>query len=104
MSWIALDDVVGAFLFALTNERLHGPVNAVAPKPVRNSEFVRALGKALHRPAFFPVPAFVVRTLFGEMGDSLLLASERVRPARLEAAGYSYRHPELAGALQATLK
>ncbi len=104
MSWIALDDVVGAFLFALTNEKLHGPVNAVAPKPVRNSEFVRALGKALHRPAFFPVPAFVVRTLFGEMGDSLLLASERVRPARLEAAGYSYRHPELAVALQATLK
>src|ERR1019366_4950382 len=72
MSWITLDDVVGAFLFALDNEDLHGPVNAVAPQAVRNSEFVRALGQALHRPAFFPLPAFVVRTMFGEMGDALL--------------------------------
>jgi uncharacterized protein (TIGR01777 family) len=104
MSWIALDDVVGAFLFALTNEGLHGPVNAVAPQPVRNSEFVRVLGNSLHRPAFFPLPAFVVRTVFGEMGEALLLGSARVRPVKLEAAGYKYRHPELSEALQATLR
>ena len=103
MSWIALDDVVGAFLFALTNEKLHGPVNAVAPQPVRNVEFVRALGKALHRPAFFPLPAFVVRTAFGEMGEALLLGSAWVRPAKLEAAGYPFRHPELDEALRAAL-
>jgi uncharacterized protein (TIGR01777 family) len=72
MSWITLDDVVGVFLFALANEKLQGPVNAVAPLPVRNSEFVHVLGKALHRPAFFPFPAFVVRTIFGEMGEALL--------------------------------
>ncbi len=104
MSWIALDDVVGAYLFALADDKLHGPVNAVAPQPVRNSDFVQALAKTLHRPAIFPLPAFVVHTLFGEMGESLLLASAKVRPARLEAAGFRHRHPELAGALQATLK
>ena len=102
MSWITLDDVVGGFLFALSNERLRGPVNAVAPQPVRNLEFVRALGKALHRPAFFPLPAFVVRTVFGEMGEALLLGSALVRPARLEAAGYPFRHPELDQALRLT--
>src|ERR1019366_6133301 len=95
MSWITLDDVVGAFVFTLTNESLHGPVNAVAPQAVRNSEFVRAVGRALHRPAFFPLPAFVVRTVFGEMGEALLLGSARVRPAQLAAAGYTYHHPEL---------
>jgi uncharacterized protein len=104
MSWIALDDVVGAFLFSLANDNLRGPVNAVAPQPVRNSEFVRAVGRALHRPAFFPLPAFVVRTVFGEMGEALLLGSARVRPAKLEAAGYRYRHPELGEALLATLR
>jgi uncharacterized protein len=103
MSWIALDDVVGAFLFALSDERLWGPVNAVAPQPIRNLEFVQALGKALHRPAFFPLPAFVVRTVFGEMGEALLLSSARVRPASLEAAGYAFRHPELDEALRFTL-
>jgi len=102
-SWITLDDVVGAFLFALNSEVLHGPVNAVAPAAVRNAEFVRALAKALHRPAIFPLPAFVVRTVFGEMGEALLLGSARVRPAKLEAAGYKYRHPELGEALNATL-
>ena len=104
MSWITLDDVVGGFVFALTNEGLHGPVNAVAPQPVRNAEFAHALGQALHRPAFFPLPAFVVRTMFGEMGEALLLGSARVRPAQLAAAGYTYHHPELSEALQATLR
>jgi uncharacterized protein (TIGR01777 family) len=104
MSWITLDDVVGASLFALDNKDLHGPVNAVAPKPVRNGDFVRALGQALHRPAFFPLPAFVVRTMFGEMGEALLLGSARVRPAQLAAAGYTYHHPELSEALRATLR
>jgi len=103
LSWITLDDLVGAFLFALTNKSLRGPVNAVAPQPARNAEFARTLGQALHRPAIFPLPAFVVRTLFGEMGESLLLASARVQPAQLEAAGYIFRHPQLREALRATL-
>jgi uncharacterized protein (TIGR01777 family) len=103
MSWIALDDVVGAFLFALANENLRGPVNVVAPQAVRNREFVQALGKALHRPAVFPLPAFVVLAVFGEMGETLLLGSARVRPARLQAEGYTFRHPELDEALRYVL-
>lgn len=102
-SWITLDDVVGAFLFALSNHSLQGPVNAVAPQAVRNAEFVCALGKALNRPAVFPLPAFVVRIMFGEMGEVLLLGSTLVRPAKLAAAGYVFRHPELNEALRATL-
>ncbi|MGA9566170.1 MAG: TIGR01777 family oxidoreductase [Candidatus Korobacteraceae bacterium] len=103
MSWISLDDVVGAFLFALISQSLHGPVNVVAPQPVRNSEFVQSLATALHRPAIFPLPAFVVRTLFGEMGESLLLASARVQPAKLKADGYAFQHPELREALHSVL-
>ena len=102
-SWVALDDVVGAFRFALEHESVIGAVNAVAPQPVRNEEFTRELGEALRRPTIFPVPAFVVRNLFGEMGDALLLASARVSCERLEGAGYGFRHPLLPEALRAIL-
>jgi uncharacterized protein (TIGR01777 family) len=102
-SWIMLDDVVGAFLFALANDNLQGPANAVAPQAFRNAEFARTLGNALNRPAIFPLPAFVVRTMFGEMGEALLLGSALVRPAKLAAAGHVFRHPELNEALRATL-
>jgi uncharacterized protein len=103
MSWIALDDLAGIFLFALTNDSLQGQVNAVAPQPVRNAEFVGTLGKVLNRPAIFPLPALIVRAVFGEMGEALLLGSARARPAKLEAAGYSFRHSELYEALRAIL-
>lgn len=102
-SWVSLDDVVGIILFALHNENLHGPVNAVSPEPARNEEFVRALGAQLHRPTIFPLPAFVVHALLGEMGDAALLGSARVNPAKLKAAGYQFRHPTLKEALQAAL-
>jgi len=103
MSWVMLDDVAGTFLFALTQNELSGAVNAVAPQPARNAEFVQELGQALHRPAVFPLPAIVVRTLFGEMGESLLLASTRVVPEKLEAAGYRFQYRELAAALRAAV-
>jgi len=99
-SWISLDDVVGVILFALRSDSLRGPVNVVSPEPARNAEFVRALGEALHRPTVFPLPAFVVRAVMGEMGEAVLLASVRVEPARLKAAGYQFRHPHLQDALQ----
>ena len=102
-SWIALDDVVAMMIFALQNDSLHGPINVVGPAPVRNDEFVRALGKELHRPAVFPLPAFVVKSLLGEMGQELLLTSARVLPAKMNAAGYKFRHSELADALHAAL-
>jgi uncharacterized protein (TIGR01777 family) len=104
MSWISLPEVVGVIHFALQNEALRGPVNTVAPNPVTNKQFSRALGGALRRPAIFPLPGFVARTMFGEMADALLLASQRVAPQKLQQAGYSFHHAELDGALRAVLK
>jgi uncharacterized protein (TIGR01777 family) len=99
-SWVVLDDVVAAFLRALGDEHLAGPVNVVAPVPVRNGAFARTLGKALSRPAFLPAPSLVLRALFGEMADEALLASARVEPSRLRAAGHSFRFPDLEEALR----
>jgi len=103
MSWITLPDAVGAIQHALTQEGLDGPVNAVAPNPVTNRDFARALGRVLGRPAFAPLPGFVARMMFGEMADALLLASTRVVPERLQGSGYAFRHPELEGGLRAVL-
>ena len=103
-SWIALEDVVRAFAFALHSEEISGPVNVVAPRPVRLSEFVHTLGEVLHRPTVFPLPAFVIRTMLGEMGKTLLLDSARVLPEKLERAGYSFEYPQLKDALRALLK
>jgi len=103
MSWIALDDVVGIIQHALATDSLHGPVNTVAPTPVSNAEFTRALGASLHRPTIFPLPAFMVRLIFGEMGEALLLGSQRVDCGKLLASGYRFRHPELKPAFQALL-
>jgi hypothetical protein len=100
VSWIALDDVVGAILHVLRETSVVGPVNTVAPVPVRNKEFSRALARALGRRAFFSVPEFVLRAIFLEMADEMLLASTRVRPQRLLESGFRFVHPELAGALQ----
>jgi len=103
-SWIALQDVVGAFTFALQNENLSGPLNVVAPNPARVAEFVRTLAHVLHRPAMLPLPAFAVRALLGEMGQSLLLDSARVLPEKLQSAGYRFAFPKLRGALEAALR
>lgn len=99
MSWIALDDLVGVILRAIDDARLAGPVNAVAPQPVRNAEFAAALGRVLRRPARLPLPGAVVRLLLGEMGRDLLLAGARVRPARLAESGFAFEHPEIEAAL-----
>jgi uncharacterized protein len=104
MSWIALDDVVGALKFALANEELNGPVNFVAPNPVTNAEFTKRLGEALSRPTLFPIPAFGVRLAFGEMADALLLSSQRVEPERLKATGYQFQYSQLEGALRHVLQ
>jgi uncharacterized protein len=103
-SWVSLGDVVGIILFALQNDSLRGPVNVVSPEPARNAEFVRALGEVLHRPTMFPLPAFAVRMLMGEMGEAALLGSSRVDPAKLKAVGYQFRHPQLKDGLRAALR
>jgi len=103
MSWIALDDVVGAIQHALVTEALQGPTNAVAPRAVTNQEFTKTLGKVLGRPTAIPLPAFAARLMFGEMADELLLASARIQPTKLLASGYQFRYPELDEALQHVL-
>ena len=103
MSWIAIDDLIGIVQQAIASDTLSGPVNAVAPNPVTNLEFTKTLGKVLQRPTIFPVPAFAVRLLFGEMGQELLLGSTRVAPRRIIESGYKFRYPALEGALQAVL-
>ncbi len=98
MSWIHIDDIAGLFRFAIENPTLSGPVNATAPSPVTNAAFTRELAHSIHRPAFFPVPEFALRALYGEMA-SMVLASQRVLPNAAEAAGYSFRYPDLPAAL-----
>jgi uncharacterized protein (TIGR01777 family) len=103
LSWIALDDVAGAYLHALAREDLAGPVNAVAPNPVTNAEFTATLARVLRRVAVVHVPAFAPRLVLGEFADEMLFTSMRVQPARLLATGYRYRFPELEPALRHTL-
>lgn len=103
MSWISLDDIVGAYRHAIATPSLSGPVNGVAPEAVTNSDFTRALGRALHRPTIFPVPQFAASLLLGEMADALLFASQRIVPTRLLSTGYRFLHPDLDSALKAAL-
>ncbi|MCE9619059.1 MAG: TIGR01777 family oxidoreductase [Planctomycetes bacterium] len=100
MSWIALDDLLAAIQFAIDTPGISGPVNATAPPPLSNREFGRELARTLHRPFVFPLPAFVVRTLFGEMGSELLLGGAFVEPKKLLAHGFRFNLPTLRSALQ----
>jgi uncharacterized protein (TIGR01777 family) len=102
-TWVSVRDVVGAIQHVLNHESLSGPVNAVAPNPVTNAEFTRILASVLNRPAIFPMPAFAVRLIFGEMGEELFLGSQRVEPAKLAASGYPFQHPDLKNALKEIL-
>lgn len=104
MSWIALDDVVSAIVKCLTDVELNGPVNIVAPNPVTNLEFTKALGKTLGRPTIMPLPAFAARLVMGEMADELLLSSSRVIPQKLEQKGFQFKYPLVNEALQHAIK
>jgi uncharacterized protein (TIGR01777 family) len=101
-SWVSLDDAVAAYLFAL-EQPLDGPVNVVAPGAVTNQQFVKALGRALHRPAIFPLPAQAVKAAFGQMGEEMLLAGQRVAPTKLEAAGFTFGQPDIDSGLASAL-
>lgn len=112
MSWITLQDAVGALLRCLSSTPitgavsfapLTGPVNVVSPQPVTNAEFTKKLARAMHRPAIFPAPAIALRLAVGEMADALLLASQRVVPKKLQESGYTFQHPDLRSALAALL-
>lgn len=101
-SWVAMEDLVGAIIHAL-NQDLNGAVNVVSPNPVTNLQFTRILAKVLSRPAPFPMPAFAARLVFGQMGDELLLASQRVEPSKLKGSNYQFRFLELKRCLESLL-
>lgn len=103
VSWIAIDDLVDAIRFAIATPTLEGPVHLVAPEPATNARLTEALGETLHRPTLMTVPKPALQLLFGEMAGATLLASQRAIPARLQAAGFEFRHPRLADALRAVL-
>lgn len=102
-SWIALEDALRVIELALVEERLNGVINTVAPQSSTNAGFTAALARALHRPACLAVPALVVRTVLGEMGREVLLASARVQPSRLQEAGFAFQYPNLEAALDRLL-
>ncbi|MBA2742521.1 MAG: TIGR01777 family protein [Actinobacteria bacterium] len=101
-SWVSSDDLVEAYRFALAHD-ISGAVNLVSPNPVTNSQFTKALGRAIKRPTVVPFPAFAAKTIFGEMGEEVLLGSQRALPARLLDAGFTFRHAELGPALERAL-
>jgi hypothetical protein len=103
ISWVSLRDAVSAIESLIDDEGLRGAVNVVSPKPVRNSEFTRALGRALHRPTIFAVPKFVLRVMLGEMADEIL-ASARVLPEVLLAEDFRFMDIEISETLETMLR
>lgn len=101
MSWIALEDLLGIIEHAIFSESLVGPVNAVTPTPITNREFTHALARLLRRPALCPVPPLILRALYGEVADSILLASAAVTPNKLTDSGYTFLYPDITSALRA---
>ena len=95
MSWVSLEDVVGAIEFVLGAAHLSGAFNTTSPHPVMNAEFARTLGLVLHRPSFLRIPSIVLRAALGEMAQEALLASTRAVPERLEAAGFLFSHERI---------
>ena len=103
LSWISLEDAMGAVLHAIDHPQCEGPMNIVAPSPVRNADFSATLGRVLRRPAKFTVPAWALRLVLGPMADEALLASTRAQPVQLLESGYTFRHPTLEAALRHAL-
>jgi uncharacterized protein len=103
VSWMSLTDYVNAVRFLLTRDDVAGPVNLTAPQPVRNKEWVQAIGRAVHRPTVLPVPGFALRAAVGPFAEEAVLFSQRVLPRRLESAGFAFAHPDIDTALAAEL-
>ncbi len=103
MSWIALDDIISIINFFIEDETLHGAFNLTAPNPATNREFTKTLGAVLNRPTVLPIPAFAIKLMFGEMGETLLLEGARVLPKRLQDAGYRFQFVDLESAMRGVL-
>lgn len=104
MSWITMTDIMEVIKFLIDKKNVYGAVNAVSPQPVTNAEFTKALGKALSRPTFCPVPAAVARLVMGDMADEMLLTGAKVLPTKLLAAGYQFRYPDIDSGLKEALE
>ncbi len=104
VSWVSMRDAVEALLFLMQTPEISGPVNVVSPQSLRQKVFARSLGRALHRPAFLPAPPFVLRLLFGEMADQVLLAGCRIIPSRLQQCGFTFRDQDAETYLQERLR
>lgn len=104
ISWISLDDLIECIQFVIKNETMSGPVNAVSPESVTNAQFTKALAEAIKRPALFPVPAFALRILFGQMAEEMLLSGAIVKPDKLVSAGFKFHYPVLKDALTQALR
>lgn len=104
MSWVDMQDMIGAILYTLETDALRGPVNMVAPNAVINAEFTRTLASVLSRPAIFPVPAFAIKAALGEMGEAVLLGSQRVTPRQLLHSGYQFHFSDLEASLRNALR
>ncbi|MGI9392294.1 MAG: TIGR01777 family oxidoreductase, partial [Parvibaculales bacterium] len=100
LSWIHRDDVVRGFQFLLNNQKLSGIFNFCAPHAISNTDFTKSLANALHRPAIFPMPAWLIKLLFGEMGTALLLHGQNATPTALTKAGFTFQHPHIQEALK----
>ena len=100
MSWVDREDVLRAIEWAIERPEVRGTFNITAPEPVRNRDFTRALGRALHRPALMPAPGFALRLILGEMADEMLLGGQRVLPSRTKDAGFTFSYPTLDASLR----
>jgi uncharacterized protein (TIGR01777 family) len=100
ISWISLADEVAAIKFLIENEDLKGAFNLTSPEPIRNKLFFQTLAKVLKRPCYLPMPAFMLKMIFGEMADELFLVSQKVYPAKLIKAGFEFKYPDLKKALE----
>jgi len=103
-SWITVEDLISAIDFLLQHKEVNGPVNLVAPECVIQMELAKAIGKALHRPSFYPTPGFVFKTIYGTMADELLLHGQHVKPTRLNELGFKFEYPDLDSALKHVFK
>jgi uncharacterized protein (TIGR01777 family) len=103
VDWISLPDAINAITHIISTPQLAGPINFVAPNPVTNAEFTKAMAQAVHRPAILPAPAFALRIAIGEMADETLLASNRAIPQQLSQSGFRFQHAQLADALESQL-
>jgi uncharacterized protein (TIGR01777 family) len=101
--WVHLDDLMAAIAFIIEHRQINGPVNFCAPHPVRNLDFANALGKILHRPAFMPAPAFMIRLALGEFGN-VLLYSQRITPDKLIHHGFQFKYPDIEKAVAAVVQ